>query len=186
MSRGRVIDSNQTSGKDVTHMKNHIIKSLVITVALLTGLTTAGCSKNENANADQTVVSTVRIECGWEQVNTSIGAYKFGEKYFIEKDYKEDEVTSNSVYIYNYDPDEPKAFKSVPYQIMLSFGQTDGYSDPMITVSLVDNKSKSTYYAIVDKNGTKMSEEGTWFLEEDKDSKIKDLTKDAKTVFGLR
>jgi hypothetical protein len=67
---------------------------------------------------------------------------------------------------------------------MLSFGQTDGYSDPMITVSLVDNTSKNTYYVIADKNGTKMSEDGTWFLEEDTDAKIQELIEDAITVFG--
>lgn len=167
-------------------MKDHIMKTFAITAVLLAGLAIAGCGRSVKAETEQTAVSTVRIECGWEQVNSSIGAYKFGEKYFIEKDYKDDEETMNSVYIYNYDPDEPKAFKSVPYQIMLSYGQADGYNEPVITVSLVDNKSKNTYYAIVDKNGTKMSEEGTWFLEEDKDAKVKELAGDAKTVFGLR
>lgn len=179
-----VIDLDQTSGKDVTHMNDHMIKSLVISFVLLIGLTIAGCSMNDNTGADQPAVSTVRIECGWDQINRSIGAYKFGEKYFIEKDYKEDEEISNSVYIYNYDPGEPQAFKSVPFQVMLSFGQTDGYSDPMITVSLVDNTSKNTYYVIADKNGTKMSEDGTWFLEEDKDAKIHELIEDAITIFG--
>ena len=166
-------------------MKDHIMKTLAITAVLLAGLAIAGCGRNVKAETEQTSVRTVRIECGWEQINSSIGAYKFGEKYFIEKDYKDDEETMNSVYIYNYDPDEPKAFKSVPYQIMLSYGQSDGYNEPVITVSLVDNKSKNTYYAIFDKNGTKMSEEGTWFLEEDKDAKVKELAGDAKTVFGL-
>ena len=147
-----VIDLDQTSGKDVTHMNYHMIKSLVISFVLLTGLTLAGCGMSENTGADQPAVSTVRIECGWDQINRSIGAYKFGEKYFIEKDYKEDEEISNS--------------------------------DPMITVSLVDNTSKNTYYVIADKNGTKMSEDGTWFLEEDKDAKIQELIEDAITVFG--
>ena len=161
------------------------MKTLAITVALLAGLSIAGCGRSVMTETEPSAVSTVRIECGWEQVNSSIGAYKFGEKYFIEKDYKDDEETMNSVYIYNYEPDVPKAFKSVPYQIMLSYGQSDGYGEPVITVSLVDNKSKNSYYAIVDKQGTKMSEEGTWFLEEDKDAKIKELAGDAKVVFGL-
>lgn len=166
-------------------MNNHMIKSIVISFALLTGLAIAGCGMSEKTGADKPAVSTARIECGWEQVNSSIGAYKFGEKYFIEKDYKEDEEISNSVCIYNYDPEDPGAFRNVPCQITLSFGQTDGYSDPMITVSLVDNTSKNSYYVIVDKNGTKMNEDGTWFLEEDKDAKINGLIEDAKTVFGL-
>ena len=166
-------------------MKNHIMKTLVITAALLTGLVVAGCGRSVKTETEQSAVSTVRVECGWEQINSSIEAYKFGEKYFIEKEYKEDEEALNSVYIYNYAPDIPKAFKNVPYQIMIAYGQADGYNDPVITVSLVDNKSKNSYYAVVDKSGTKLGEEGTWFPEEDKDAKLKELVGDAKAVFGL-
>ena len=50
----------------------------------------AGCGRSVKAETEQSAVSTVRVECGWEQINSSIEAYKFGEKYFIEKEYKED------------------------------------------------------------------------------------------------
>ena len=164
-------------------MKNHIKKSIV-TVVLLAGLMLTGCAKTAPATRSS-VTSEVKVECEWEKINEAIGSYKFGDKYFLDEEYKDDEKTLNSVYVYNFDPDEPKAFKNVPYQIMLIYGQADGYTVPVITISLVDNKSKATYSAYLDKSGTKMSEEGTWFPNEDKDVKIKALADDATEIFGL-
>lgn len=164
-------------------MKNHIKKS-IITIALLAGLMLTGCAKTAPVTS-QSTTSEVKVECEWEKINEAIGSYKFGDKYFLDEEYKDDEKSLNSVYVYNYDPDEPKAFKNVPYQITLSYGQADGYTVPVITISLVDNKSKASYSAFLDKSGTKMSEEGTWFPDEDKDVKIKALADDAKVIFGL-
>ena len=68
-------------------MKNHIKKSIV-TVALLAGLMLTGCAKTAPATS-QSATSEVKVECEWEKINGAIGSYKFGDKYYIEKEYKE-------------------------------------------------------------------------------------------------
>ena len=69
---------------------------------------------------------------------------------------------------------------------MLSYGQTEEYDEPMITLSMVDNSSNDSYTVILDTKGNSTFEEGPWFLEEDKETKVKELTDDAMTIFGLK
>ena len=68
---------------------------------------------------------------------------------------------------------------------MLSYGQTEGYDEPMITISMVDNSNNASFTVISNAEGKSVFEEGNWFLGEDKETKVQELTEDAMDIFGL-
>ena len=164
----------------------HIIKTTITIIALLyTALSLTACSST-SYKGNQSTEPAVRTRCNWETVNSSLEEYAFGGKYFLPEDYKEDEDDSNNVSVFNYDPSNASSFKDVPYQVMLSYGQTEGYDEAMITVSMVDNSSSDSFTVISNAEGESVFEEGTWFLEEDKGTKVQELIDDAMTIFGLK
>lgn len=164
----------------------HIIKTTITIIALLyTALSLTACSST-SYKGNQSTEPAVRPRCNWETVNSSLEEYAFGGKYFLPEDYKEDEDDSNNVSVFNYDPSNASSFKDVSYQVMLSYGQTEGYDEAMITVSMVDNSSSDSFTVISNAEGKSVFEEGTWFLEEDKGTKVQELIDDAMTIFGLK
>lgn len=163
----------------------HILKNLVISVILIPALLFPACSKS-SPERTQTSTSAPLIECNWETVNQSVERYPFGVKYYLPEDYKEEEKEYNCISIYNYDPSREAAFKSVDCQIMLSYGQTDGYDVPMVTIALVDNRSESAFSCFADRKGSIVRKEGTWFLDAEETERLFELNEDAKTIFGLR
>ena len=171
-----------------------IIAGLIITMSL--GMTAAtGCSAKTApaAPADPAVTTAqVTVTCDWDKVNSALEKYGFGKTFYLESDYKDEEKTLGSVSIVNYDPASVKAFKEVPCQIMISYGRTTelkengkDYPSPMITISLVDNKTKKSYSAVYDASGKLTEEEGDWVMEEDKDAKLTSLLEEAKKMLGL-
>lgn len=165
-----------------------IIAGLIITMSL--GMTAAtGCSAKQ---APAAATEQVTVTCDWDNVNSALEKYDFGKTFYLESDYKDDEKAIGSVSIVNYDPASVKAFKEVPCQIMISYGRTaelkengKDYPSPMITISLVDNKTKKSYSAVYGADGKLAEEEGDWVLEEDKATKLGALIKEAKKMFGL-
>lgn len=162
----------------------HIIKTTITTIALLTAFSLTACSSTQD-KVDQGTESTVSIECNWETVNSSLEDYAFGSKYYLPEDYKDDENEFNNVSVVNYDPSNVTSFSDIPYQVMLSYGQTEGYDEPMITISMVDNSNNASFTVISNAEGKSVFEEGNWFLGEDKETKVQELTEDAMDIFGL-
>ena len=166
-----------------------IIAGLIITMSL--GMTAAiGCSAKQAPAA--TATEQVTVTCDWDKVNSALDKYDFGKTFYLESDYKDDEMAIGSVSIVNYDPASAKAFREVPCQIMISYGKTTelkengkDYPTPMITISFVDNKTKKSYSAVYGTDGKLAEEEGDWVLEEDKDTKLSTLIKEANKMFGL-
>lgn len=166
-----------------------IIAGLIFTMSL--GMTSAtGCS----AKAAPAVTTTeqVTVICDWDKVNSALEKYGFGKTFYLESDYKDEETTLGSVSVVNYDPASAKAFKEVPCQIMISYGKATelkgngkDYPSPMITISLVDNKTKKSYSAVYDTNGKLTEEEGDWVMDEDKSAKLASLLEEAVKMFGL-
>ena len=175
--------------KEVSKMKKGIKGTLAVFLAAAGMITVmAGCApKTTPAPKEQTAISF-----DWDKVNGALGRYEFGKTYYLESDYMDDEKTLESVTIVNYDPDSPKAFKEVPFQILISYGRTaelkpDGndYPSPMITICLINNKTKKSFSAVYGTDGKLTEESGDWFLEEDKTAKLSSLLSDARSMFGL-
>lgn len=165
-----------------------IIAGLIITMSL--GIVAAtGCSAKTQPAV---VTEQVTVSCDWDKVNSALEKYGFGKTFYLESDYKDEEKTLETVSIVNYDPTSVKAFREVPCQIMISYGRTTelkengkDYPVPMITISLVDNKTKKSYSAIYGADGKLTEEEGEWVLDEDKNAKLTSLVEEAKKMFGL-
>lgn len=175
--------------KEVSKMKKGI-KGTVAILLMAAGMVTVmtGCApKAETAPRQQ-----VAVECDWDRINESLGRYDFGKTYYLDSDYKDDEKTIESVTIVNYNPDSPKAFKEVPCQILISYGRAaelrpDGndYPNPMITICLINNKTKKSFSAVYGTDGKLAEESGEWVIEEDKETKLSSLLSDALNMFGL-
>ncbi len=164
-----------------------IIAGLIIIMSL--GVSAAaGCS----AKTETTVTEQVTVNCNWDRVNAALKKYDFGKTYYLDPDYEEEEEESGCVSIVNYDSQSINGFKEVPYQLMISYGKTEKlndngkfYSDPMITVSLIDNEMKSAYSAVYGVDGLLAEESGDWMLEEDKNTKLGLLLEEAIRMYGL-
>lgn len=164
-----------------------IIAGLIILMSIGTPALT-GCA----AKAETAVTEQVSVEYDWDKTNSALEKYGFGKTYYLDPDYKDDEKAAGTVSIYNYDPESPTAFKDVPCQITISYGRTEElkangkvYPVPMITISLVDNKSKKAYSAVYGVDGRLAEETGEWVLAEDKNEKLRELMEEAVKMFGL-
>lgn len=178
------------SRKDVSEMKKGIkgiIAGLIILMSIGTPALT-GCA----AKAETAVTEQVSVECDWDKTNSALEKYGFGKTYYLNPDYKDDEKNAGTVIIYNYDPESRDGFREVPCQITISYGRTEElkangkvYPVPMITISLVDNKSKKAYSAVYGVDGRLAEETGEWVLAEDKNEKLRELMEEAVKIFGL-
>ena len=166
------------------------IKGTIAILLIAAGMVTvmAGCApKTAPAPKEQ-----IAISFDWDKVNGALGRYDFGKTYYLDSDYKDDEKTIESVTIVNYDPDSPNAFKEVPFQILISYGRASElkpegkeYPEPMITICLINNKTKKSFSAIYGTDGNLTEESGEWVIEEDKETKLSSLLSDALRMFGL-
>ena len=175
--------------KDVSKMKKGIKGTIAILLTVAGMITVmAGCApKTTPAPKEQ-----IAISFDWDKVNGALGRYEFGKTYYLESEYMNDEKTLESVTIVNYDPDSPKAFKEVPFQILISYGRASElkpegkeYPEPMITICLINNKTKKSFSAIYGTDGNLTEESGEWVIEEDKETKLSSLLSDALRMFGL-
>ncbi len=168
------------------------IKGTIAIFVIAAGMVTvmAGCAPK--AAPAPAPTQQVTVDSDWDKVNGALERYDFGKTYYLDSDYKNDEKTIESVTIVNYDPDSPKAFKEVPFQILISYGRMselkpDGkeYPNPMITICLINNKTKKSFSAIYGTDGKLAEESGDWVIEEDKEIKLSSLLGDALRMFGL-
>lgn len=163
---------------------------VVMLVAVMLGC--MGC-KTDEADAPATE-SAMSVD--WGEVNESLQQYNLSAKgYYLGDNYLEEEKESNVVMISNYAPDVADAFKEVDYQLTISYGEImrlneigagdSVYDEPMIEIFFVDNGSEEYYVAVYDMTGALADEEGTWFLEDQKDEVMTEKVADSMAMFGL-
>ncbi|MBE6765768.1 MAG: hypothetical protein E7546_07870 [Ruminococcaceae bacterium] len=150
------------------------LKTLII-AAMLALLTLGGCSTAETASSPD-------LGIDWESIIARIDAdtlYEYGWYADIDS-LASDAEDLGTITFSNYDPTEADAFKSVSYQFCIDYGEgftlTDSgvvfYDTPVYCVTLIDNESDGSYLGTFDEDFNLLSEEGEWFLAEDKDEYI--------------
>lgn len=168
-------------------MKTRIL--MIIAVLALT-LCLFGCGKGSTSS------DIPDIGISWDTILPRITAEKLAQ-YGLCADIESLEADADeygTVTFCNYDLASADAFKNVDYQLTadygLSFEIENGtvtyYTDPVYSVMLIDNSGDdSSYTAAFTEDFMLISEEGEWFLSEDKDEFISDLLTDCRTIlFG--
>ncbi len=167
-------------------MKN----KLFIIIPLFVTLTIClfGCGKAETA-----VLPDLGID--WEMILPRVTEEKLSE-YGLYTDIDtlaEDAADLGTVTFCNYDLNTADSFKKVDYQLTAEYGlgfefengKTEYYDSPVYTVLVMDNNSDSYYSCTCSEYFELISEDGEWFLPDDKDEFISSLLSACKEIlFG--
>lgn len=112
----------------------------------------------------------------WKSVQQNISNEKLAEFGWFAGDLGEEIEEFGTVTFCNYNPDSFEAFKEVAYQFTIEYGcgyeyvngKVEYYEIPVYSIMLVDNGSDLYYSCTYDESFLLLSEEGEWFLSEDK------------------
>jgi hypothetical protein len=173
--------------------KLSIKRSLSILVAALScAVALSGCDLLDDVFG-KTDLPDLGID--WAKIQANVTDEKLAEFGWYVDDLEEEIEEFGTVSFYNYDPKKLNAFKEVEYQFYVEYGvgyelvdeEVVYYDIPVYGIMLVDNSSKDYYACTYNDYSAKatspfdlMSEEGVWFLEEDKAENIQTALKNCR------
>lgn len=171
------------------------VKKYVVIMMAMMMVLLAGCGTKKGVQEDvlYTNGETDSVVVDWENVYEAIEAYDMESNgYYVSSSYREDAEEMNYLDVTNYNPDEDDAFQKVDYQLSISYGEmyilgadsdmSETYKDAVVEISIFADEY---YVAVYSPEGEFLDEEGSWFLDEDKDVFMQEKMKQAQEMFGL-
>lgn len=145
-------------------MKRRILSFAAL--ALLLCLTLCSCTRGENAASVPAVQSIV----DWETITARITPERLARYgwYTDMETLPADARELGCVLFSNYDPAVADSFAAVPFQFTVTYGMEVGFEEPVYTLFWSDNGSDTYYACTCADDLTLLSEEGSWFLPEDR------------------
>ncbi len=164
-------------------MKNRLFILILAAAVILSAL--CGCSSVQTEEIPD-------LGINWDSVIAEISEAELSEfGLFAEMDSLKSEAEElGTVTFCNYDPCREGAFREVDYQLSVSYGAgceaENGaifyYDEPVCFLFLSDNHSDRYYACTCSEDSALLSQEGEWFLDEDRDAYISACIENCRSV----
>lgn len=149
-----------------------------------------GCTAGKDhrpAAAEPT--AQVQLSQEWECILGGISADELVQLGWYADDLRQEALELNSITFSNYDPTRAGAFLEVPFQCSITYAVRDplrpGSTEPVYAVFLSDNASDRYYACEHDSSLRLVTEEGEWFLAEEKEMYLKKTLENCRELlFG--
>lgn len=130
-----------------------------------------------------------QLSQAWESILGGVSAEKLTQLGWYADDLRQEALELNSITFSNYDPTRAGAFLEVPFQCSITYAARDplrpGSTEPVYAVFLSDNASDRYYACEHDSSLRLVTEEGEWFLNEEKEMYLKNMLENCRELlFG--
>lgn len=173
-------------------MKKKILLIIISMMAFETLFT--GCGKEDNQFEIPPISyedKSQKLSIDWNQIVQSVKEAKFDNLYVNQDELESDIHDFGYISFMNYDPLVDNSFKSVEYQVGISYGvitKEDGstYDEAVYEFMFLDNHSDNYYVCVYTGNKEKLSSEGEWFLETNCDEAISGYIDELNQAMNLK